>query len=183
MIDVFLERRFDRPLAAELVRSLTQGAQPCFDLHRIHWQESLLARDGCRLVCHFHAPDLESARIGLRQAGAEVSSMWGGSLHDAPGLSAAELAAANVMVERHFGAPVTFQAIQSLEDAGAACLHNHQVRFLRTLFSFDRQRMLCLYHAPDAESVRHAQQQAGMPVSRIWAFQRIAPAVDSTPAA
>lgn len=180
MIDVFLERRFDRPLEASLVSSLTQAAQPCFDLHRIHWQGSLLALDGGRLVCHFQAPDLESARIGLRQAGADVSSLWGGSLHDAPGLSAADLAAANVMVERHFGAPVTFQAIQSLEDAGAACLQNHQVRFLRTLFSFDRQHMHCLYHAPDAESVRLAQHQAGMPVNRIWAFQRIAPTADST---
>ncbi|MBW6391299.1 DUF4242 domain-containing protein [Billgrantia antri] len=183
MIDIFLERRFDAPLESALVRSLTEAAQPCFDLYLIGWQESFLARDGYRLVCHFHAPDLESARIGLRQAGAEVSSMWGGSLHDAPALSAAELATANVMVERHFGAPVTFQAIQSLEDAGAACLHNHQVHFLRTLFSFDRQRMLCLYRAPDAESVRRAQHQADMPVSRIWAFQRIAPAADSTPPA
>lgn len=183
MIDVILERRFDRPLEASLVRSLTLAAQPCFDLYRIHWQESLLARDGCRLVCHFQAPDLESARTGLRQAGAEISIMWGCSVHDAPGLSAADLATANVMVERHFGAPVTFQAIQSLEDAGAACLNNHQVRFVRTLFSFDRQCMLCLYHAPDAESVRLAQHQAGMPVTRIWGLQRIAPSADTTTAA
>lgn len=183
MIDVFLERRFEKPLAADLVRSHSLAAQPCFGLYRIDWQESLLARDGCRMVCHFLAPDLESARIGLRQAGAEVSTMWGGSLHDAPDLSGIDLAAANVLVERHFGAPVSFRAIQSLEEAGAACLHQHQVRFVRTLFSFDRQRMLCLYQAPDAESVRLAQRQAGMPVTRIWPFQRVAPTADTTPAA
>ncbi|MCE9661969.1 DUF4242 domain-containing protein [Halomonas sp. M5N1S17] len=181
MIDVFLERDFDRPLGSQLVRSLTLAAQPCFDLHRIHWQESLLARDGRRLVCHFVAPDTESARIGLRQAGADDSSLWGGRVYDAPGLKAADLANASVMVERHFAAPVTLEAIQALEDAGAACLHNHQVRFLRTFFSLDRQRMCCLYHAPDAESVRLAQRQAGMPVTRTWAFQRVTPAADSTP--
>ncbi|MGR4068607.1 DUF4242 domain-containing protein [Halomonas sp. LR3S48] len=180
MIDVILERGFDRPLAPELVRSLSEAAQPCFDLHRIQWQESLLARDGRRLVCHFLAPDVESARIGLRHAGADISSLWGGSVHDAPGLKATDLIAANVMVERRFAAAVTFEAIQALEDAGSACLDNHQVRFLRTLFSLDRQRMLCLYHAPDAESVRLAQHQAGMPVTHVWAFQRIAPVMDST---
>ncbi|WP_162623007.1 DUF4242 domain-containing protein [Billgrantia lactosivorans] len=181
MIDVILERGFDRPLEPWLVRSLTEAALPCFDLHRICWHESLLARDGRRLVCHFQAPDAESARIGLRQAGADVSSLWGGSVIDAPGLGSSELAAANVIVERHFAAPVTFEAIQALEDAGGACLQNHRVRFLRTFFSLDRRRMFCLYQAPDAESVRLAQYQAGMPVTRIWTFQRIAPAVNSTP--
>ncbi|WP_176475672.1 DUF4242 domain-containing protein [Halomonas salipaludis] len=176
MIDVILERDFERPLESPLVRSLTEAAQPCFDLYRIQWQESLLARDGRRLVCHFQAPDIESARIGLRQAGADISSLWGGSVHDPPGLKATELATANVLVERHFAAPVTFEAIQALENAGAACLSNHRVRFLRSHFSLDRRRMHCLYQAPDAESVRLAQHQAGMPVSRIWAFQRIAPA-------
>jgi hypothetical protein len=29
--------------------------------------------------------------------------------------------------------------------------------------------MLCLYQAPDAESVRLAQHQANMPVDRVWA--------------
>ncbi|MCE8015476.1 DUF4242 domain-containing protein [Halomonas sp. MCCC 1A17488] len=183
MTDVILERGFDRPLEPQRVRSLSEAALPCFDLHRIRWEESLLARDGRRLVCHFRAPDVESARIGLRQAGADVSSLWAGRVYDAPALRPAALAAASVMVERHFAAPVTFEAIQALEDAGAACLNNHQVRFLRTFFSLDRQRMLCLYHAPDAESVRLAQHQAGMPVTRIWAFRRIAPEVDSTPAA
>ncbi|MCE8045058.1 DUF4242 domain-containing protein [Halomonas daqingensis] len=176
MIDVFLERRLPRPLGSKVVRALTLEGQPCFDLHRIQWQESLLARDGQRLVCHFQAPDVESARIGLRQAGADVSSLWGGTVHAAPGLKDSELTEGNVLVERHFAAPVTFEAIQALENAGAACLSNHRVRFLRTHFSLDRQRMHCLYQAPDAESVRLAQHQAGMPVSSIWAFQRIVPA-------
>jgi hypothetical protein len=175
MIDVFLERRFARPIPSDLVSSLTLAAQGCFDLHRIAWQSSLLARDGRRLLCHFRAPDLESARIGLRQAGADIGSLWGGTVHDAPGLEPAALAAANVVVERRFAAPVSVAAIQALEDAGAACLHNHRVRFLRTLFALDRRCMHCLYRAPDAESVRLAQHQAGMPVTRIWACQRIAP--------
>jgi hypothetical protein len=180
MIDVFLERRFTQPIASDLVLSLTLAAQGCFDLHRIAWQGSLLARDGRRLLCHFQAPDLESARLGLRRAGADVGSLWAGTLHDAPGLEPADLAGATVVVERRFAAPVNVAAIQALEDAGAACLQHHRVRFLRTLCAADRCRMHCLYRAPDAESVRLAQHQAGMPVTRIWACQRIAHPTVST---
>ncbi|MDN3521107.1 DUF4242 domain-containing protein [Halomonas ramblicola] len=182
MIDLFLERRFARPLEPALVTSLTLAAQDCFDRHRVAWQESLLARDGQRLLCHFQSPDLESARLGLRQAGADIRTLWAGSVHTAPLPHEAPPAEPNVVVERRFAAPVSLAAIQALEDAGAACLHNHRVRFLCTFFAADRRRMHCLYRAPDAESVRLAQRQAGMPVTRIWACRRILPPA-STPAA
>lgn len=183
MIDLFLERRFAEPIEPALVLKLSLAAQDCFDLHRVAWQASLLARDGRRLFCHFRAPDLESARIGLRQAGADISCLWAGTLHDAPGLDAADLATANVLVERRFAAPVSVAAIQALEEAGVACLQNHRVRFMRTFFSRDQRRMVCLYRAPDAESVRLAQRQAGMPLERVWAFERFGPPADSTPVA
>ncbi|MBA2777750.1 DUF4242 domain-containing protein [Billgrantia kenyensis] len=140
-----------------------------------------MARDGQRLICHFQAPDVESARVGLRQAGADVSTLWGGTVHVAPDLAASDLAQGNVLVERHFAVPVSFEAIQTLEQAGGDCLSHHRVRFLRTHFSLDQRRMHCLYQAPDAESVRLAQHQAGMPVSRIWAFQRISPGDTTAP--
>ncbi|CAM3312932.1 nickel-binding protein [Halomonas lysinitropha] len=183
MIDLVLERRFATPLSAELVRTLSEAAESCFSLHRVAWEGSLLARDGRRMVCRFRAPDVESARNALRQAGAEITTLWPGTIHDAPGLDTGALAAANVLVERAFAAPVSLAAIQAREDAGAACLQNHRVRFVRTLFSRDAKRMLCLYRAPDAESVRLAQHQAGMPLERVWAFQTILPGlpVDSTP--
>jgi len=33
--------------------------------------------------------------------------------------------------------------------------------------------MICMYHAPDAESVRLAQRQAGMPIDDVWAFEGV----------
>lgn len=80
-----------------------------------------------------------------------------------------------VIVERSFATPVAFADIQAIEDAGAWCLQAHQVTFLKTLFSTDRQRMLCWYEAPDAESVRRAQAQAQMPFDAAWACRRIDP--------
>ncbi|MDN3556914.1 DUF4242 domain-containing protein [Halomonas maura] len=184
MIDIFVERDFTTPLAPEFVRQLTLAAQDCLDLHRVAWQGSLLARDGRRLVCHFRGPDAEAARVGLRQAGADVSRLWAGTVHQVPGTAGAW---GNVLVERAFAAPVELAEIQAIEDAGAACLQNHRVRFLRTLFSRDRRRMLCLYQAPDAESVRIAQRQAGLPMESAWAFRWVSPAASasaaSTPAA
>ena len=73
-----------------------------------------------------------------------------------------------VIVERVFDEPVEFGDIQAIEDRGAWCLEMHQVRFLKTYFSRDRRRMICLYEAPDAESVRIAQSKAEMPVERVW---------------
>jgi hypothetical protein len=73
-----------------------------------------------------------------------------------------------VVVERSFGEPVAFEDLQAIEDRGARCLEAHRVRFLMTYFSRDRRRMVCLYEAPDAESVRLAQEKAGMPFERAW---------------
>ena len=103
-----------------------------------------------------------------------MNAVWAGSVHDAPA-DAPPLSAANVLVERSWDEPVELDDIQAIEDAGAWCLENHNVRFVRTYFSSDRRRMVCLYQAPDAESVRLAQRQAEMPVDRVWAFQRVQP--------
>lgn len=73
-----------------------------------------------------------------------------------------------VVVERTFPEPVEFADVQAQEDAHAWCLEAHNVRFLCTYFSRDRTRMICVYEAPDAESVRQAQTKADMPFDRIW---------------
>ena len=83
-----------------------------------------------------------------------------------------------VVVEREFPEPAVFDEIQAVEDAGAWCLDLHQVRFVRTYFSSDRQRMICLYEAPDAESVRLSQRRIGLPFERVWAATDHEPPVE-----
>lgn len=73
-----------------------------------------------------------------------------------------------VVVERSFPEPVRFEDVQAKEDASAWCLEAHGVRFLRTFFSADRRRMICVYEAPDAESVRLANREAGLPFDAVW---------------
>jgi hypothetical protein len=73
-----------------------------------------------------------------------------------------------VVVERSFPEPVEFFDVQAMEDRFSWCLEMRNVRFLHTYFSADRQRMMCVYEAPDAESVRDANRQAGLPFERVW---------------
>jgi len=175
MTELFLERSFDPPLVADGVFAMALEAGHCFEMHRVEWQFSLLSKDGHKMVCLFRAPDMESARIAMRQSGIDMHVLWRGSVHDKPGLTQQELAAANVLVERRFDEPVTLQEIQEIEDAGIWCLETRDVSFVRTFFSSDRKRMLCLYRAPDAESVRQAQRQARVPFNDAWAFQTLGP--------
>jgi hypothetical protein len=172
--EVILERIFDEPTTPREVLAGLEVSGGCFDIHRVDWNASYLRLDGLRMVCHFSAPDLESTRIALRQLGQDTSQLWIASRHDAPGAGVAEIAAANVLVERSFADAVELQVVQDIEDAGSRCLEMRNVRFLRTYFSADRRRMLCLYAAPDAESVRQAQREAGMPFDEAWAFERCA---------
>ncbi len=175
MIDAILERSFDTPYTEAQVLDTDEQKQNCFNLHRVAWRQSLLSHDGHKLICWFESLDLESARIALRSIGADVRVLWSAEVHDAPGTDAAAIERANVLVERRFDNPVELGEIQALEDAGANCLEMRRVRFLRTLFSRDRKRMLCLYEAPDAESVREAQREARVPFDTAWPFRLYAP--------
>jgi hypothetical protein len=175
MTQVIVERHWDSGLSDADMQEMMASCGGCLALHRCDWRGSLLSLDGHELLCHFSAPDVESVRIALQQAGAQCGSVWPGTIHEAPGLGGTGMAGANVLVSRQFPAAVALQDIQAIEDAGQVCLDNHRVRFVRTYFATDRRRMVCLYRAPDAESVRIAQREAGMPVERIWAFRSYAP--------
>lgn len=170
MANVVMQRRFDPPINELAFHAMTEGLADCVAIYRAHWQESLLALDGSTLTCCFHAPDAESVRMMSRDDGSSHKRVWTGSVHHA-----GRLGPANVVVERRFESPVTLASVQALEDAAQWCLREHKVTFLRTYFSADQQRMVCLYQAPDAESVRLVQKRANMPVDRVWACRNFNP--------
>lgn len=173
MTDLFLERAFDHPHTPDDVLALSGQAARCFGIYRVEWQGSCLSNDGQKMFCWFQAPDMESARVALRQVNADTRMFWRGTVHDAPNSGSEDFAAANVLVERRFPDAVTVQQIQDIEDAGIACLESRNVRFVRTFFSADQTRMICLYEAPDAESVRQAQRKAGVPFEEAWSYRLV----------
>ena len=172
MTEIFLERKFDPPIGKDDIMQMAADGAGCFSIHRVRWNGSFLAADGGRMVCSFSAPDLESARVALRQVGTDTRALWRGEIADAPGIREDDVDGANVLVERSFDEPVTLRQVQDMEDAGIGCLQMRNVRFIRTFFAADQRRMLCLYAAPDAESVREAQREAGVPFDDAWSFRR-----------
>ena len=176
MIDVFVERHWDTPLtAAEMKRAFKAAMDCCFALHRVGWQASYVSEDARDVFCHFSAPDAESVRIALQQSGSPRGLVWTCTVHDPPAGVGEEGAIANVLVSRRFPEPVDIDALRGLADASAGCLELHRVRRSRTFLSADRRRAVCLYAAPDAESVRISQRQANMPVERVLAFRHFRP--------
>ena len=170
MTHLILERAFDPPRSLADVHEGIRSSGWCFDLHQVAWQGSFLSADGRTMVCSFVAPDVESARVALRKTGADTRRLWAASVHDAPSPGNP-----NVIVERSFPAPDTFERLKAIVDTKAWCLEQHRVNWARSFLSTDGRRMLCFYGAPDAESVRLAQREAELPVDTVWGFQRIGP--------
>ncbi len=170
MDTIFMERNFDEVLSTADVQAMAMDGADCAALHRIDWLESFLSEDGHTLMCCFTAPDAESVRILVEGDTSREKVIRPGTLHDTTKDSEP-----NVAVVRNFDEPVDIESLQATEDAGAWCLETYNVTFLRTYFSKDRKHMVCFYKAPDAESVRLAQEQAGMPVDRVWACRRYGP--------
>ncbi len=164
MLHAILEREFESPLTQEHLDAMSASSADCLNLFRIEWQESFLADDGRKMLCHFLSPDLESVRVLTRRTDCSNYSLWSGSLHDTS--SDQEV---TVVIERQFDQPADIDALQALENAASDCLAMHRVSFVKTFIANDKKRMICLYRAPDAESVRVAQRQAKMPVTRVWA--------------
>lgn len=79
------------------------------------------------------------------------------------------------IVERSFSPPMTDQELAEVSARMAPCLELHDVKWIRTHLSQDRQRMVCEYQARDAESVRKVQHEAGAKFDRVWAGQLIEP--------
>lgn len=79
------------------------------------------------------------------------------------------------IVERSFSPPMSDQELRDVGARMAPCLELHQVRWLRSHMSADRQRMVCEYEARDAESVRKVQHEAQAKFDRVWAAQVIEP--------
>jgi hypothetical protein len=80
---------------------------------------------------------------------------------------------AHMIVETTYDSPASDDEI----DANAAkldpCLQGHNVRWLRSYMSLDRRRRICIFEAPDADSVRVSYRSAGVKFERVWAAEEI----------
>jgi len=73
------------------------------------------------------------------------------------------------VVARTFEEPFDIDGFEGIRKNGKRCYDLYRVRDLKTDFSTDRRRMICLYEAPDAEAVRQVSRRLGAPFERAWA--------------
>jgi hypothetical protein len=73
-----------------------------------------------------------------------------------------------IIVERMFASPQSDADLAAGGMRERPCLDMYNVAWRRSLLSSDRLRMVCEYDAPDAESVRKVQREAGNTFERVW---------------
>jgi len=171
MARIVVERVFPDPVDIAALKIAARDPDGCLARHQALYLYGYLAPDRQRMICFFEAADAESVRIANRQTGMPFERAYTATVHEPPTVSPAAgdaVGSADVLVERSFPAPVSFADVQALEDKGAWCLDEHRVTFVRTYFSSDRQRMLCRYRAPDAESVRFVNRRLSLPFDTAW---------------
>lgn len=74
-----------------------------------------------------------------------------------------------IIVERSFEEPMSLERYHRLlAEEDPSCLEIRRVTYLGSYLSEDGRRMLCVYEAPDAASVRSANEAAHQPFDRVW---------------
>jgi hypothetical protein len=74
----------------------------------------------------------------------------------------------HVIVERTFQKPLSVEELAVVEARMKPCFELYRVEWLRSYWSTDRRRMICVYRAPDAGAVRDLQQEAEAQFDRVW---------------
>lgn len=80
-----------------------------------------------------------------------------------------------IVVETTVERPFTAEGLQDADRRVMPCLEARDAKWRYSLLSSDRQRMICTFEAPDAESVRESYRKGGVEFSKIWVAQIIAP--------
>ena len=168
MVDVFVEWELNAPLDEHGVRRMTHDGDRCRTLHRVKFQESLLDDAGRRLICHFRAPDAESVRMALRCFGAQIDMLWPGTVRDAT-----DAATGNVVVECNLRHSEATESDGATDMIAAEAFERFGFSLVRAIVSRDGTRMICLYDAPDANSIMLARAQNESKTLSVWPCRRL----------
>jgi hypothetical protein len=78
-----------------------------------------------------------------------------------------------MIVETVYDPPATEEQMDATAAKLAPCLEGHDVRWVRSYVSTDRKRRICIFEAPDADSVRVSFRSAGVKFERVWPAEEI----------
>lgn len=73
-----------------------------------------------------------------------------------------------ILVLRRFETAVEIEELDAMVEQNGWCFDAHQAERLVSYVASDKRSTLCVFRAPDAESVRLANAKAQIPVDRVW---------------
>ncbi len=74
-----------------------------------------------------------------------------------------------IMVEERFEPPIDVTQGSPIAEDVSPCLPVYDVHWLSSYIATDGSRCVCVYEAPDAESVRRAYRAAEVEFVNVWA--------------
>lgn len=80
-----------------------------------------------------------------------------------------------ILIETVAKQPLTHEVLEFADQQITPCVQARNGRWRYSLLSSDRHRMICVYDAPDAESIRDAYRRGGFAYSRAWAGYVVQP--------
>jgi hypothetical protein len=169
MSNVFYLRHIEPPIVPDDVQAMAAQALGCFNLHRVDWRQSFLAADGARMLCWYVAPDAESARVALRQLGADMSAVWPGTLiADA---AASPLSAVGIVAEVRLDEPLTRDALVQRTRA----LESHGEGLVAGFVSNRGTKLVYMLAGSDVEAAARGLDDAGFSAETLWRCIPITP--------
>jgi hypothetical protein len=73
------------------------------------------------------------------------------------------------IVERVYENPVTDEELNESSAMLEPCLKARNIKWVQTYVAKDRKRCLCIFEAPDSETVRTSFRTANVKFERVWA--------------
>jgi len=80
-----------------------------------------------------------------------------------------------IICERKFTQPITMDQFCEAGKPLGPCLDVRGIRWMSSALSTDGTHSVCRFEASDAESVRQANREAGLPFEQVWAAQEVSP--------
>jgi hypothetical protein len=133
---------------------------------------SFFALDGRHMVSLYDAPNTESVREVQRTAELAIERAW-----TATAVIDTEIEPPKgyplVVAQRALPEGITLEQVQHLASDPTGCGRRMRLHQIGGFLALDCRRMCCVYYAPDLDSVRVANREAGIPIERLWSAELI----------
>lgn len=114
------------------------------------------------------APDAEAVRSTQKTAGQPFDAIWSAGVLWAMPAPSDDPGFESVVVQRDLSAPIPIDRLRELLAEVSGRFSLHRAHLQRSFASTDGRRTICLFRAPDVESVRLAHAKDGLPFTRAW---------------